>query len=70
MNMHCEILKDVISALHTRGFLAIGSLEEELNAGFKLGIEPSQFAVHHSDDFVIVLQAQEDIAEAGQQTAE
>ena len=70
MDVQREVLEDVVGALHTGGLLPLCGFEEELDAGLKLGVEAAEFAVHHGDDLVVVLDAQEDVFEVRQMASE
>jgi hypothetical protein len=47
-----------MGTLDAASLLPLCSLEEKLDAGLKLRIETAQFAMHHGDYLVVVLQTQ------------
>lgn len=53
--MQCQILKYIISALNTRSFLSLNSFKEDLNTSLKFRVKSTQFFMHHSYNFIIML---------------
>jgi hypothetical protein len=46
MNVHRQVLEDVVSALGAGDLFPICGFEEELDAGLKLRVESAQLFVH------------------------
>lgn len=46
MDVHGQVLEDVVSALGAGDLFPIGGFEEELDAGLKFRVESAQLFVH------------------------
>ena len=70
MDVQSQIIEDVVSALNTGSFLSFGLLEEQLNAGLKFAVEPSELAMHHHQNFIVVLHPKRHFLEGAKRVSE
>lgn len=61
MDVHGQVLKDVVGAQASRVLLPVCVLEESLDAGLEFLVVDAQLPVNHGNDLVVVLHSKEHI---------